>query len=63
MNYLDKVLKTAAETANPYNLKVYHFTILHDEWCGIFKGKPCDCNPEVRDFTQYCKSGIKNKHR
>lgn len=20
-------------------------TVLHEFWCGVFKGKPCDCYP------------------
>lgn len=26
---------------------VNHVNIYHDEWCGIFKGKVCNCNPRV----------------
>ncbi len=22
--------------------------VMHDQWCGMFSGKDCDCNPEVR---------------
>ena len=21
--------------------------VYHDDWCGSFQGKPCDCNPDI----------------
>lgn len=27
---------------------VTHVNVCHDDWCGIFKGTPCDCNPVVK---------------
>ncbi len=21
--------------------------VAHDDWCAIFKGEPCDCEPEI----------------
>jgi hypothetical protein len=27
---------------------LHHVDVLHDEWCGIFKGKDCNCNPEIQ---------------
>lgn len=23
--------------------------VAHDDWCKIYKRKPCNCNPEIRD--------------
>jgi hypothetical protein len=23
--------------------------IMHDDWCGVFSRKPCNCNPIIRD--------------
>jgi hypothetical protein len=25
--------------------KVYHAVFLHDAWCSIYDGGPCNCNP------------------
>lgn len=27
--------------------KVYQAEVLHDDWCNIFKGRTCNCNPDV----------------
>ncbi len=24
-----------------------HLTTLHDDWCAIYEGGYCDCNPEI----------------
>ena len=47
MSYLEKVFSVAAKVVDPDNPRVHHIAICHDDWCGIFKGKPCDCDPEV----------------
>ena len=26
---------------------VHHVNCLHDEWCDIYRGRPCNCNPEI----------------
>ena len=26
---------------------VHHVNVLHDDECGIFDGKPCNCDPDV----------------
>lgn len=26
---------------------VTHVEIYHDDWCGVFKGLFCDCEPEI----------------
>ena len=53
MSYLEKVLKMGKEIVEPGNPQVHHVGIFHDDWCGIFKGKPCDYDPDVRDITHY----------
>jgi hypothetical protein len=27
---------------------VFHVDVLHDNWCGIFSGRSCNCSPQVR---------------
>ena len=45
-NYLPDLLKRGA-TLKPG--QVHHISIYHDAWCQIFQGKPCNCNPILRD--------------
>jgi hypothetical protein len=26
---------------------VAHANVVHDSWCGIYKGKYCNCNPQI----------------
>jgi len=36
----------SAETLKPGTLSV--FDVLHDDWCQIFNGADCNCDPDVR---------------
>ena len=31
---------------------VYHACYYHDEWCTIYDGKSCSCEPDVRIFAE-----------
>jgi hypothetical protein len=31
--------------------------ISHDDWCGIFKGRACDCDPEISTKFAVTASG------
>jgi len=31
---------------------VSHLVFCHDNWCGIYDGKQCNCEPEVRFFAE-----------
>ncbi len=52
MGYMEKVLKIAEEIVDPDNPQVHHVGIVHDDWCAIFKGKACNCNPDVRIINE-----------
>lgn len=28
--------------------EVQDVQVAHDDWCGSFQGKPCNCDPEIR---------------
>ena len=28
--------------------EVYHQDVYHDDWCAIYKGGQCNCNPDIR---------------
>ena len=46
-NYIRKIQYLVKVGAIPVDAGVNHLDVLHDNWCAIFKGKPCNCNPEV----------------
>lgn len=27
--------------------RLYHMDIYHDNWCGIWSGRKCDCDPDI----------------
>lgn len=27
---------------------LYHLDFYHDDWCNVFKGGVCNCNPDVK---------------
>lgn len=33
--------------------EVYNVLVAHDDWCSIYKNKPCDCDPDIFD----CETG------
>ena len=47
----------AAQKAQPGT--VSHAVVKHDDWCDIFKGKPCNCNPDLEIISdeEYQKRG------
>ena len=44
MGYHEKLAALAA-SMNEGGLHIVN--VLHDDWCSIWKGGPCDCNPDV----------------
>jgi len=40
-NYLPKILAAKLKPG------LTHAYVFHDEWCAVFKGGPCNCNPEI----------------
>jgi hypothetical protein len=48
-NYVAKLVEYCeanAETMKPGTFSVAQ--VLHDEWCQIFNGDSCNCDPDVR---------------
>lgn len=45
-NYTEKVIKLAVENSTPG--KVMHTLVEHDEWCAIWHGGYCNCDPVVK---------------
>jgi hypothetical protein len=46
----EKVVVNALDkgTLKPEPGKVTLLQVLHDDWCNIFTGGKCNCNPEIR---------------
>ena len=48
-NYWNKIAEKADQIRPMIRAgHVMHVNILHDKWCGIFSGKPCNCDPDVQ---------------
>ena len=35
-----------------------HFKISHDHWCAFFKGRACNCDPNIREMIPWEIPGI-----
>jgi len=46
-NYLAEILRLQAEGKLSTAPGVQHVHVAHDEWCSIYSGGRCDCEPEV----------------
>lgn len=46
-NYFKLMMQLAAQI-KAGEKGVIHVTFEHDDWCGIFKGGDCNCNPTAR---------------
>lgn len=45
-NYIAKLTKlTATQPIIPGTIR--HVDIYHDDWCAFYRGKPCNCDPDV----------------
>jgi hypothetical protein len=31
---------------------VSHMVLFHDKWCGIYDGKGCNCDPELKIYSE-----------
>ena len=47
-NYVRKLQYLYRTGAIPSTVGVHMVSIYHDEWCGVFKDKRCNCNPDIK---------------
>jgi hypothetical protein len=47
-NYLRKLRYLWKIGAIPRDVGVHMVTVSHDDWCGIYQQKPCNCDPDSR---------------
>ena len=51
-NYIRKLHDRWRIGALSCDVGYHHVTVEHDDWCGIFEGKRCDCDPDItRTFS------------
>ena len=47
-NYVPKLLQMWATGALPRTAGYHQISVWHDDACGIFAGKHCDCNLDIK---------------
>jgi hypothetical protein len=47
-NYQKKLRRLIAQGALPVGVGVHQLDVCHDRWCRIYKGKHCNCDPDLR---------------
>ena len=50
--YLSKLLQFAPDLAELPG-RVGHILVSHDDWCAFFKGRACNCDPDVREMLPW----------
>jgi hypothetical protein len=46
-NYFEK-LRRFIEENKPASGRITEIDICHDDWCRIYQGGACNCNPEIK---------------
>lgn len=57
-NYIAKIQQMWASGALPRTVGLHQVTVSHDAWCGHFRGKRCDCDPDIA--LKYSLAGTTN---
>jgi hypothetical protein len=47
-NYVRKLRYLMATGALPRDVGMQHVRIYHDDWCGVWQEKRCNCDPDIR---------------
>ena len=47
-NYLAKIEAMWQTGALPREVGLHQISVAHDDWCGIFEGKRCCCDPDIQ---------------
>jgi hypothetical protein len=47
-HYIEKFMRYVEQTSP--GVGDHHIQVLHDDWCAFFKGRACNCDPEVREM-------------
>lgn len=54
-NYADKLKRIVAQRDGDLHGVG---SVLHDDWCGIFEGNACDCDPDIRFWERTDKDSL-----
>jgi hypothetical protein len=46
-NYLTKIQQMWASGDLPREAGYHQVAVSHDDWCGVFEGQRCNCDPEI----------------
>jgi hypothetical protein len=46
-NYVRKLHYLYRIGALPRDVGVHQISVAHDNWCGIFEGRFCNCDPDI----------------
>jgi len=57
-NYVRKIQQMWRSGALPRHVGYHEVRVLHDDWCGIWTGQRCDCDPDIR--LKFSLSGNNN---
>jgi hypothetical protein len=47
-NYVKKLNRLIALGALPVGVGLHQLDIAHDAWCRLYKGKHCNCDPDLQ---------------
>lgn len=47
-NYKIKLRHMMTVGALPHDVGVHEVIVYHDSWCGIYKNRRCNCDPDIR---------------
>ena len=50
-NYLEKLRRLIAE-GKILAGEITNVVVAHDAWCSIYRGEPCDCDPDIHLMPQ-----------
>jgi hypothetical protein len=46
-NYIVKLLRLIEAGILPVEVGLQEVDIRHDDWCGVFQGQRCHCDPDI----------------
>ena len=47
-NYMKKIQKLRRQGKLPTTVGLNLIDVYHDDWCGINRGRRCNCDPDIR---------------
>lgn len=60
-NYIKKLKKMQLDGKLPIEIGVTHVSIFHDNWCAIYSGGFCNCDPDIRVVPYRIEQKAKNE--